>query len=153
MWISGVAAPHASTHAADGSDVVFVPTIVGFRRFTNTTGTWANASIGGVMVLYASNNGDEVVVGEDIYIPAGTYSLLAMFRESNACGIAKVYLGATLVGTFDTYSVAAAIDGGVATGITIAAGKYDISVKIDGKNGSSSAYTVRLSQLEFVRTA
>jgi hypothetical protein len=78
-----------------------------------------------------------------------TYSLLLLGMDDADCGILKVYFGSTLVATFDTYQASPAknqrnLQTSISVGI---ATDYDVVVKVDGKNGSSTGYVAYISYI------
>ena len=121
-------------------------------------GTWT-ASISGTRagaVLMTNNTGpataDEITI--KIYLSAGTYTFNTYCETNNHCGILKYIVDGTAVATQDLYTGGSVYGVVQTTGCTIAtSGLKTMSIKVDGKNGSSSNYIVYLSVVEIKRTA
>lgn len=121
-------------------------------------GTWgyqlsASHKLGFYFQNSTHNDADEYTL--PCILPPGTYSIFAYGVTFNAAGISEIRLGATLVLTWDqytsglTYNVSTSATGQVLGG----SGCTTLSVKVNGKNGSSSSYYSSLSELLIVQTA
>ena len=74
--------------------------------------------------------------------------------ENTDAGIVDIYIDADEVASFDPYGGAGVSTSYTDTGNVVAtSGLKTITLKIDGKNGSSSNYFVRLQAIFFYRTA
>ena len=120
-------------------------------------GTWAfaqNAIHWGYNSFRNSTSADADELNYNAYFPKGTYTCHLICTHDSNKGIAKVYIGADLVATFDMYAGAGAVALDEQTAISITTpGVYTIRLVIDGKNGSSSDYYADYQLLEFHRTA
>lgn len=90
-----------------------------------------------------------------VYLSAGTWQLDFVTIKNSDQGIAKIYIDANLVLTYDKYAAAAAFNQvATAAGIVIAAsGTKTIRLLIDGKNAASSNHYCVWSYMMFRRTA
>lgn len=134
-------------------------TILPFDYESQPAGTWAVTSDNVEYYLsrafYNSSNGDGDSINFKIDIPPGTYTLVFMYHSSSARGIADISIGGVEVASFDMYAGAAAYNvRGVQASIVVAVGGIkDLTVTIDGKNGSSSGYGCIFGLIALWRTA
>lgn len=121
-------------------------------------GTWT-VGFDGTVLWYnrvfgpssTANDGDEV--NFDIFLDAGTYSVVIVGQANTNRGIAKILLDATEIMSADMYAGAGANNKLFQTdSISIDRGQYTLKFKADGKNGASSAYGVSFMQIIFIRT-
>jgi len=146
----------AAKQAADNPGEGFI-TIIGDDYSSVEAGTWAwsaNASyLFGWSFISASADAEEL--NFDITLAPGTYSLRMIAYAAASTGIVKIYDGATLIATFDTYSGSEVFNKVFdETGIVITAGGVrTLKFVVDGKNASSSNYTLSFLKLAFWRTA
>ena len=89
-----------------------------------------------------------------VWLAAGTYTFTFMYSKYVKNSIIEVFLDATSLGTFDSYSAGAAYNVvGSITSITVAAdGVYSVKFKASGKNASSSDYYVEATWWGMLRT-
>lgn len=121
-------------------------------------GTWAPVDLADQwarwpLVNTSGNNGDEI--HWQAYLDKGTYRLCLLTITGDSGGIVDVNIDAAEVASFDLYSAVqienvrrVKIDIAVAT-----AGLKTIKLKIDGKNPSSSNYSIAISYVSLWRTA
>lgn len=89
-----------------------------------------------------------------VWLAAGTYTFTFMYSKYVKNSIIEVFLDATSLGTFDSYSAGAVYNAvGSATSITVAAdGVYSVKFKASGKNASSADYYVEAIWWGMLRT-
>lgn len=111
---------------------------------------WKNVCYGN---LGAVANGDEL--DYKAYLSEGTYTLKIICATTSSQGILDIDIDAVEVASFDMYSAAYTYNViKTETGISVAvSGLKTITARVDGKNGASSNYAVRLSTIELYRTA
>jgi hypothetical protein len=137
------------------------------RRILVTPNQWDRASAGitwsadagqsiGWGFLNASTGGINDYIEWDVWMPAGTWTLLYYYLTGSSYGIATVSLdGTTLGATIDGYT-AGSVRNNVATrtGIVVAtAGVKVLKVLMASKNASSSSYRPGTQLFDFRRTA
>ena len=89
-----------------------------------------------------------------VELEAGTWSFRAITATNNDSGILSLIINGTTIDTKDTYSNPKVRNVmWTKTGIIISKGRQTIRIQAATKNGSSSAYTIRLSSLALWRTA
>ena len=89
-----------------------------------------------------------------VELEAGTWSFRAITATNNDSGILSLIINGTTIDTKDTYSTPKVRNVmWTKTGIIISKGRQTIRIQAATKNGSSSAYTIRLSSLALWRTA
>jgi len=123
-------------------------------------GTWSAEAGGGNRTLgtalWNSSNADADGVSYKIYLAAGTYTMKFLYGKDSNCGKLDVVVdGNTEISQLDAYAASTQHNQiQTVTGITVAsAGIVDVSVALNGKNASASAYYSRLQALVFYRTA
>lgn len=121
-------------------------------------GTWAQ----GLDALYYLNarwrnttqtDGDNI--SYQVYLAAGTYKLGILVHGWDTSGIMDIDIGGAEVASFDLYS-SGTVKNSWQTQASIAiatAGLKTLTIRADGKNGSSSAYLLEYSILCLWRTA
>lgn len=121
---------------------------------TGTPNRAANSSyIGGGYVHYGTTVDNEV--GWDVIMAAGTWTIEFLCDTANDAGIATVSIDGVPKGTIDTYS-GSSIPNVLKqlTGVDVdTTGKKRLLFKQATKNGSSSAYALRLQKVRLLRTA
>jgi hypothetical protein len=85
----------------------------------------------------------------------GTYTMVVVYIKTTSAGIIDIGIGGTSFGTKDAYAGSEADNQvWIVTGISIATeGFKTIYMKANGKNGSSSAYSVYVSAISLFKTA
>lgn len=122
-------------------------------------GTWANVDLGDGKelhrhILYNSSaaNGDGIQFVRPM--PRGNYYVRSRYPLENSSGIFDLYIDDALVGTYDGYSSGEVLNSGI---ISVSefevnhSSLHTIKITVNGKNGSSSGYTVRLTSLLFIK--
>jgi hypothetical protein len=100
----------------------------------------------------SSANSDEIHFGS-LGLNAGTYKVSVSYVKVNNTGILEVLHGTTSLGTQDTYAAATTYNQVVSftySPATYVSGNFRI--KLNGKNGSSTAYRLYVSRIEIIRT-
>lgn len=125
-----------------------------------TQGTWVTSIsstqfLNGSFLNSSSANGDRI--NYKVYLAAGTYTFNLFCITSANAGIIDVSLDgySSSEGTIDLYS-GSTVKNVTKTipGITVSeSGLVDLSIKLNGKNGSSSNYIASLSNITLFRTA
>ena len=134
--------------------------IVIFPYFYNTIGqgTWAlnyySQNIFGTGFFNTTfADGDNLTF--EVYLAAGTYTLRMIHaKQTNSC-ILDIDIDAAEVASFDTYADPISYNE-IATQTAInvaAAGLKTITIRVDGKNASSSGYVIVVQAIAFWRTA
>ena len=121
-------------------------------------GTWAWGDNTNQMydgAWYDSSTADQDQIDYIVSLAAGTYTFSVLTITSNAYGIMDVLIDGASVGTIDLYTLAAAYNViKTITGIVVAtSGLKTISILANGKNGSSSDYTLTYNNFVLFRTA
>lgn len=120
-------------------------------------GTFINFASPGYLMggfLYNSSFADQDQVNYKLWLGAGTYTFKLLHATSTTHGILKILIDAAEVASFDTYGPASYNKVSTATGINISTtGIKTISLKVDGKNPSSSGYYMSVSAFTLYRTA
>lgn len=100
-------------------------------------------------------NADLDNITYQVYLAVGTYTLRILTTKSNNWGIMDVDIDGVEVASFDLYSAAVLRNRVVSqAGITVAAsGLKALKLRVDGKNGSSSAYIIGAYIISLWRTA
>ncbi len=116
-------------------------------------GTWIiNFDSLGTYMLNSSNaDGDNFTC--NFRCPAGTYTLYMNLRKAPNLGIVDVDIDASEEGSFDLYNATGIANAEKITGLVLSAGTHTIKLRLDGKNGSSSAYYIVIGDICFQRTA
>ncbi|HLA37013.1 MAG TPA: hypothetical protein VJZ02_00935, partial [Candidatus Brocadiales bacterium] len=121
-------------------------------------GTWAfNVDVNQATAnsFYNSTAANLDQLDYKIYLAPGTYSLSLLGLKSSNRGIIDILLDSISVGTMDTYA-ASTVQNNVASlaGITVSTGGLKtLSVKVNGKNASSTGYYMDISSISLWRTA
>lgn len=133
-------------------------TVLPFSWASKTQGTWVYAGdadqlCDGGITNSSDTDADEIVYKQ--YLAKGTYTLMVLTTKNTDQGILDVYIDAAEVASEDLYAGSGSKNHEMRqAGIVVAAsGLKDIKFKVDGKNGSSSGYTARLTYFAFYRTA
>lgn len=133
--------------------------LLGVNVDSAPAGTWTMRAEGNSIFGWIWDNADANADADNciykVYLAAGTYTLVVSGQTSNSKGIMDVDIDAVNVATFDMFS------GGIVhnvrfkeTGIVVAtSGLKAIKMRVDGKNGSSSAHTIRWNFSVLWRTA
>jgi len=123
-----------------------------------TAGTWV--TVGATLAeqtmnefMYNSSGAQNNQIDYKSYFTGGTYSFRVKFDRNTDRGIITLLVDGSSVGTVDTYGTSARNQLGTITGISIPAGAHTISLKVESKNASSSAYYVVYGMMGFWRTA
>lgn len=123
-------------------------------------GTWVLTPLASTNYLQGINFGTTTYNNQDevnykVSLQAGTYTLQIVYSTSESKGIISVLLDAVEIANIDAY-----VDPGTRinyhkeANITVAAsGLKTLAVKVDGKNGSSSGYTIIIQHITLWRTA
>jgi len=106
--------------------------------------------------FYNSSNTDGDQVNYKVYMGSGTYTFKFIHGENVTFGILKLLIDDVEKASFDCYNAGGAqvnvID--TETGIEIAeSGIKTVSLKIDGKNASSTGYYMNVSALYLYKTS
>lgn len=101
----------------------------------------------------SNGNGDNLSYKVDL--PAGTYTLLVLVTTASSFGIVDVDIDGTEVASFDCYSAGDVNNvRKIETGIDVTtSGIKTLKLRVDGKNGSSSAYYIGVNYISLWRTA
>jgi len=132
-------------------------TILPWLYTTIIQGTWAaTASSGQILYGYLRNNthddGDQL--NFKVYLAAGTYTFSLIGQKDTDCGIIEILIDTVSKGTIDTYGSAANNVRFDVAGIVVAtSGLKTFSLKVNGKNTSSSNHYVYLTAMALTRTA
>ena len=111
--------------------------------------------IGGGVVYQGALNDDGDSVSFYVNLAAGTYQLDILHVTFNNFAIVEMFLGGVSLGTSDWYS-AGTVANVLATvsGVSVAEnGNYEFKLQANGKNASSTDYTVEPQWFSFTRTA
>jgi len=94
---------------------------------------------------FAVADGDEITW--DVYLEAGTYTLMFLTNQSIDRGIAEIRIDAALVATLDMYAAIPSWNFRMTqAGIVVAAAGFKtISLKINSKNGASTDYVMQFN--------
>ena len=121
-------------------------------------GTWifdisASEILNGNFRNSSSADGDNI--SYKAWLATGTYTLLIVYRKNPNHGIMDVDVDGVEEGSVDTYAGGNTFNNVFTiTGVTVATGKLlDIKIRVDGKNGSSGNYQLRIQSLGLWRTA
>lgn len=131
---------------------------------THTTsivaGTWTNQSPQASQYkngwLY---NGAGAALNDEItykvFLQAGTYTVSFLSLTNTDCPIITITLGGVSLGTIDFYTASTVFNAlKQVTGVALpTSGVQTLDIKITGKNASSGAYILRLTSINFTRTA
>jgi hypothetical protein len=94
---------------------------------------------------------DEIVF--PVGLRAGTWKLILAYQAESNKGIVTVYLDAVSKGTRDMYEASAFVRVNEVTSIAVAAaGWYDLKLKMETKNASSSGYAATFHSACLLRT-
>lgn len=125
-----------------------------------TAGTWALISNPSQLwngFIWNSTTADGDRINYKVYLAVGTYTFSLLCATANSYGILDVSLDgfSTSEGTLDLYTASTVFNvTKTITGITVAAsGLVDLSLKLNGKNGSSSDYKAYISAIALFKTA
>lgn len=117
--------------------------ILGFAHIT--AHGWGNADDG-------PSDGDNL--NYYVYTTAGTYSITLITFTQDSCGIVDVYVDGTEVGSIDQYSAGSTVNViSTVSNVAFTAGRHELGLVVDGKNGSSSSYRLWLTYIILERTA
>lgn len=125
---------------------------------TVNAGTWAllavaNAPFGAMFQNSSAADGDEYDM--EVYLAKGTYTMVVHYYTNTNAGVIDIDVEGTEKASIDMYGGSAVyrlLD--TTTGIVIAAsGLQTITVRADGKNGSSSSYACNAGVIILIRTA
>ena len=97
-----------------------------------------------------NNNGNSV--SWDVLIDSGTWAIDVIYSRQSSSGILDVSLGGSSVGTIDMYGVAGNVVGTISGIAVAAAGYYDLTAAVNGKNASSTGYRKYLELIVCRRT-
>ena len=131
--------------------------LVGWQNSGVTQGTWIiQASSSYVLAQTYTNStttqNDQIdfLIG----VSGGTYTIVLMYTKATSVGIATILVDGSSVGTIDMYA-GSTTNNNVSslTGVSIAAGRRTISIKIATKNASSSQYRIFFNSLGLFRTS
>ena len=105
--------------------------------------------------MYNSSAADADEVNYVAYMAAGTYTLIVVHPKDTDRGIAEVKIDGVLADSTDQYAAAPELNIVTkTTGIVVAtSGLKTITWKANSKNGSSSAYSIFFSVINFWRTS
>lgn len=105
--------------------------------------------------FYNSSNNDGDQVDYEIYLGAGTYTFKLLHAKNTNFGIIKLLVDDVEKGSIDSYAASAELNViSTITGVEIASsGVKTVSLKIDGKNGSSTGYYLNISAIYIYKTA
>lgn len=126
--------------------------------FAIEQGTWGYSTEAGQVLaggLVNTSNADGDSLSYKIFLPAGTFTLFYFTWQSGNRGILDIDIDGNEVASFDNYS-SPAVKNVLHTqaGIVIAsAGIKTLTIRVDGKNPSSSDYYVTPALIGFWRTA
>ena len=100
-----------------------------------------------------SNDGDEL--DYKVYLAAGTYTIRLIAQKQSAGGIVDIDIDAVEIASFDLYNGSSLYNQMFTdTGNVIAAsGLKSLTLRLDGKNGSSSSYGAIINGITLWRTA
>jgi hypothetical protein len=131
-----------------------------FKPSAVIQGTWDNSiqtsTINGYYIRNETSHADGDEINYKVYLAAGTYVLLVLYRKSNDAGILDVKLDTVdILSALDTYDAGTTFNNiSETTGITVStAGIKTLQLVVDGKNGSSSNYKLHIQEVVLYRTA
>lgn len=145
-------------HTVTGTDAIagIAPWQIPIDVYTPHGNTnWSNLTGGqlnGLDIYSSGAQNDEIwwYIG----VPAGTYDIVLWYVKAANQGIYSVRVDDVQVGTIDGYNGSTTnANKSTISGVTIAAGKRKISLKMATKNGSSSNYYGEINALILNRTA
>lgn len=122
-------------------------------------GTWAITALTSSLHASVFNNiatsTDADNVNYKVLLAEGTYTMKIIYTKQNDGGIVDFDIDAVEKTSIDMYNSSQSLNQiDTTTGITIADGGIKtLNVRLDGKNGSSSAYAARIHEIWFYRTA
>lgn len=148
--------PQGSGNVTDtgaGSHVTLFPT-----AYNTTNGTWSISTSGtDFFNIFGTNTtaADADFMTFEVYLSAGTYTLIFYNFHNSNNGIADVQIDGVEVASFDKYaSSGSGNNRDSQTGITVSSsGLKTVKLVVDGKNASSSGYQCPFNCLIFWRTA
>ena len=106
-------------------------------------------------IFYNSSNADGDNFTVKFRLPKGTYTLRFNSVKRSNRGMVQGELDGVDLGTTDLYSASDDYTNVVEiTSVSVStSGEHDLKFSVNGKNASSSAYTIDFNQIEFIRTA
>lgn len=127
---------------------------------TVTQGTWSQFAIGTQMFSVQFHNQTGAANGDScrwtVSLPTGTYKLVLVYASATSHGIIDIKFNAqTLKAGLDTYNGSTVRDNiSETTGISVTgADNGNLSITLNGKNASSSAYECGIQAIYLRRTA
>lgn len=145
--------PAAAVDAGEGHITILPPSYVSIGQ-----GTWVleyDTHFYTTWRLRNTSDGDGDNISYQVYLQAGTYTLLLATLTYNGAGIVDFDIDATEIASFDLYTAGVnynvlktQADISVAT-----SGLYTLKARVHGKNGSSSNYFISLHYIALWRTA
>jgi len=122
-----------------------------------TAGTWTlyvNSSQLGNGYIYNSSAANNDQINFLVSFEAGTWSCGIIYLKFSYCGILDLLIDGVSVGTSDAYAaVVTWTQRLIFTGLVITEGIHTVSIKVTGKNVSSTGYVLDLSHFGFWRTS
>jgi hypothetical protein len=92
-----------------------------------------------------SNGADSEEIVYKIWLPKGNTTFYIYLKKGTNGGILEVLLDTTSQGTIDCYNGSATYNNRESVSLTVSeAGQYDLKLKCNGKNASSSGYQLSL---------
>ncbi len=137
-----------------GEGHIFI-NLLAYVTIIQGTWTWLAASgkyLGGS--LYNSTGADGDGLTYNVFLAANTYTLTLVLRTSSILGIIEILIDGASIATYDAYSSSPADNLIFSTsGISISSsGLKVLTIRINGKNASSTDYKCKISSLTFYRT-
>jgi len=139
------------------------PVAVGFcyhnGQFSVTAGTWNTQFDAGTSTISLTNDSasadNDRIDYAEVYLPSGTYTFHLICRNNTNAGKVDLLIDDVSKGTIDMYAISnSQFNDETITSIAIATGgTFKISLKINGKNASSSDYHIHIQNMFFEKTA
>ena len=145
--------PGAGGVAGEGHITILSPSYNSIGQGGWTLSASANFYLGWQLYNPPADNGDNI--SYQVYLDAGTYTLLFLCSTGTNMGIVDIDIDAAEVASFNCYSAGSVYNvRKIQTGIVVgAAGLKTLKVRIDGKHASSTDYYTAYSYIVLWRTA
>ena len=136
-----------------GTTTTFIP-----HKAIENAGTFSDVYTNGrpfnwLILSTSTNDGDSFTTGS-FYLDKGTYSLDMYHGTNTNFGICDVYLDSTKIATIDEYAGSSGSIKTTTNSITVStSGIKTMTFTANGKNASSSDYTINVCAVTFRKTA
>jgi len=131
--------------------------LMGMAYSAQPQGTWGitnNAT--SPYQTYWSNSSQALddEIDYQVYLEAGTWTLVLLYAKNTTAGIIHFFLDATEIGTIDGYGSLSYDERASITGIVVSTGAlFTLKLQAHTKNASASAYKMNITAMFLFRTA